>query len=244
MAGSGIKPGRLPEPACVVQIDATLHPSESRLSHGFQRFNPSFNRTAVDRDLDRRHPWRGGGGNWQRGCMPTCARGQKLNPATRQCDVDHGGPPPAATEQAQLPPGQQRQAQAAEQQLAQEIAQVSTVEDAIARTAAAAQGLPPVALTQSIPGNTPRAEAVRAQCQLPQFPDGACKDQAVGNTCATLTAGATTNCAAAIVCPKTLGVCQGVTPEMKRLFDESMQRLVANWFAQHPGCTTFRQTGC
>lgn len=184
------------------------------------------------------------GGNWQRGCMPTCARGQKLNPATRQCDVDHGGPPPAATGQAQLPPGQQRQAQAAEQQLAQAIAQVSTVEDAIAKTAAAAQGLPPAALTQSIPGNTPRAEAVRAQCQLPQFPDGACKDQAVGNTCATLTAGATTNCAAAIVCPKTLGVCQGVTPEMKRLFDESMQRIVANWFAQHPGCTTFRQTGC
>ena len=33
--------------ACTVQIDTTPHRSESSISHGFQRFNPSFNRTAV-----------------------------------------------------------------------------------------------------------------------------------------------------------------------------------------------------
>jgi hypothetical protein len=30
-----------------VQIDTTPHRSEFRINHGFQRFNPSFNRTAV-----------------------------------------------------------------------------------------------------------------------------------------------------------------------------------------------------
>jgi hypothetical protein len=40
-------PGRLPELASAVQIDTTLHRSKIRISHGFQRFNPLFNRTAV-----------------------------------------------------------------------------------------------------------------------------------------------------------------------------------------------------
>jgi len=47
MAASGQKPGRLPELAIVVQIDTTLRQLEIRISHGFQRFDPSFNRTAV-----------------------------------------------------------------------------------------------------------------------------------------------------------------------------------------------------
>jgi hypothetical protein len=47
MADSGEKPGRLPEPAAAVQIDTTLHRPESRVSHGFQRFAHSFNRTLL-----------------------------------------------------------------------------------------------------------------------------------------------------------------------------------------------------
>jgi hypothetical protein len=47
MAASRQKPGRLPELAIVVQIDTTLRRLEIRISHGFQRFGPSFNRTAV-----------------------------------------------------------------------------------------------------------------------------------------------------------------------------------------------------
>jgi hypothetical protein len=47
MAASRQKPGRLPELAVTVQIDTTLHRSEILVSHGFQRFAPSFNRTAV-----------------------------------------------------------------------------------------------------------------------------------------------------------------------------------------------------
>jgi len=47
MAASGQKPGRLPELKIAVQIDTTLHRSEIRVSHGFQRFDHSFNRTAV-----------------------------------------------------------------------------------------------------------------------------------------------------------------------------------------------------
>jgi hypothetical protein len=34
--------------AVTVQIDTTLHRSEILVSHGFQRFAPSFNRTAVN----------------------------------------------------------------------------------------------------------------------------------------------------------------------------------------------------
>lgn len=48
---SGQKPERLPESAIVVQIDTTLHRSETRFSHGFQRFARSFNRAAVTRVL-------------------------------------------------------------------------------------------------------------------------------------------------------------------------------------------------
>jgi hypothetical protein len=47
MVASGQKPERLPELAFAVQIDTTLRRSEIRVSHGFQRFDPSFNRTAV-----------------------------------------------------------------------------------------------------------------------------------------------------------------------------------------------------
>jgi len=47
MAASGQKPERLPELAIAVQIDTTLHRSEIRVSHGFQRIDHSFNRTAV-----------------------------------------------------------------------------------------------------------------------------------------------------------------------------------------------------
>jgi hypothetical protein len=47
MAASGQKPERLPELAIAVQIDTTLHRSETRVSHGFQRVDHSFNRTAV-----------------------------------------------------------------------------------------------------------------------------------------------------------------------------------------------------
>jgi hypothetical protein len=47
IAASGQKPGRLHESALAVQIDTTLHRSESRVNHGFQQFNPSFNRTLV-----------------------------------------------------------------------------------------------------------------------------------------------------------------------------------------------------
>jgi hypothetical protein len=47
MAASGQKPRSLPELAFVVQIDTTLRRSKIRVSHGFQRFASSFNRTAV-----------------------------------------------------------------------------------------------------------------------------------------------------------------------------------------------------
>jgi hypothetical protein len=47
MAAAGQIPGRLPELAIAVQIDTTIYSLETRLSHGFQRFTHSFNRTAV-----------------------------------------------------------------------------------------------------------------------------------------------------------------------------------------------------
>jgi hypothetical protein len=50
MAASERKPGRLPELAIAVQIDTTPHRSEIRVNHGFQRFAPSFNRTAVNQE--------------------------------------------------------------------------------------------------------------------------------------------------------------------------------------------------
>jgi hypothetical protein len=37
----------LPELAIAVQIDTTFYPLEIRVSHGFRRFAPSFNRTPV-----------------------------------------------------------------------------------------------------------------------------------------------------------------------------------------------------
>src|SRR6266581_2762765 len=47
MAASGQKPGRLPELEITVQIDTTLRRLEIRVSHGFQRLDRLFNRTAV-----------------------------------------------------------------------------------------------------------------------------------------------------------------------------------------------------
>jgi hypothetical protein len=48
MAVSGcVTPGIRPELHSAVQIDTTLHRSESRVIHGFQRFALSFNRTVV-----------------------------------------------------------------------------------------------------------------------------------------------------------------------------------------------------
>ena len=47
MAASRQIPGRLPELAITIQIDTTLCSLEILVSHGFQRFNPSFNRTVV-----------------------------------------------------------------------------------------------------------------------------------------------------------------------------------------------------
>jgi hypothetical protein len=48
MTASGQKPGRLPESAITVQIDTTLHRSETGIKHGLQRFIPQFNRTVVN----------------------------------------------------------------------------------------------------------------------------------------------------------------------------------------------------
>jgi hypothetical protein len=47
MAASGQKPERLPELATTVQIDTTLHRSQTPVSHGFQRFDHAINRAAV-----------------------------------------------------------------------------------------------------------------------------------------------------------------------------------------------------
>jgi hypothetical protein len=47
MAASRQKPGRLPEWAIAVQIDTTLHRSETLVSHGLQQFALQFNRTEV-----------------------------------------------------------------------------------------------------------------------------------------------------------------------------------------------------
>lgn len=187
-------------------------------------------------------------GTWQRACQPVCAQGQKLNPATHQCDVDHGSasaPAGSGTPALpQLPAAQRQLIAAAEQKLTQSMAGVTTVDDAIAQTVAAIQGLPSASLTQSIPGNSATGRSVRASCRLPEFADGACKDQVIGNFCSSLPSNVSSNCPVAIMCPKTLGVCQGVTPEMRRIFDQSMERIVGGWFLQHPGCTTFNQQGC
>jgi hypothetical protein len=51
LAASGQEPARLPELAIAVQIDTTLHRFEIRISHGFQRFDLSFDRTVVTRYL-------------------------------------------------------------------------------------------------------------------------------------------------------------------------------------------------
>src|SRR6266568_4492008 len=61
MAAPGPKPGRLPELAIAVQIDTTLPRLEIRVSHGFQRFDHSFNRTVrrmPSRSADGQHPGR------------------------------------------------------------------------------------------------------------------------------------------------------------------------------------------
>ena len=47
---------RLPESAIAVQIDTTLHRSEIRISHGFQRFDLSFDRTAVSQGHEQPAP--------------------------------------------------------------------------------------------------------------------------------------------------------------------------------------------
>ena len=53
----GSLPGKCPEDcpnlAIAVQIDITLHRSKIRVNHGFQGFDPSFNRTAVWRNIEK-----------------------------------------------------------------------------------------------------------------------------------------------------------------------------------------------
>jgi hypothetical protein len=53
MAVSGPKPESLPQLAIAIQIDTTLHRSKIGVSHGFQRFDHSFNRTVVIRKLKK-----------------------------------------------------------------------------------------------------------------------------------------------------------------------------------------------
>jgi len=55
MTASGQNPGRLPESAIAVQIDTALYRAETFVSHGVQRFGPSFNRTALEADSNK-HP--------------------------------------------------------------------------------------------------------------------------------------------------------------------------------------------
>jgi hypothetical protein len=43
----GAKTGKLPDHQPAVQVGDTLYCSESLISHGVQRFDPSFNRTAM-----------------------------------------------------------------------------------------------------------------------------------------------------------------------------------------------------
>jgi hypothetical protein len=174
------------------------------------------------------------GGKYQRSCAPICQSGQRRSFGSAQCVADTPSAQGGTT--AGTAP-QSPQAQAAEQKLAASLGQADTVEDAIAKTAAAAQGLPDADLTQSIPGKN-------QQCPLPSAPQGRCQDMVIGNYCASLPPEALGNCIVARTCPKTTGVCQGVTPEMRRMFDASMQRIVEDWFRQHPGCTEFRQSGC
>lgn len=170
------------------------------------------------------------GGKWQRICAPICPTGQRRSFGSAQCLADTPASLAATTPTSP-------QAQAAEQKLAASLSQADTIEDAIAKTAAATQGLPDSDLTQSIPGKN-------VQCPLPQAPQGSCQDLVTNNYCVTLPPSASGNCNVARMCPKSTGVCQGVTPEMRRIFDASMQRIVETWFLQHPGCTEFRQTGC
>ncbi|MEO7864024.1 MAG: hypothetical protein ABIU05_27050, partial [Nitrospirales bacterium] len=48
-ASGGTKTGSLPDQQPAVQVGDTLHRQESSISHGIQRFDPSFNRTLLDR---------------------------------------------------------------------------------------------------------------------------------------------------------------------------------------------------
>jgi prepilin-type N-terminal cleavage/methylation domain-containing protein len=191
-------------------------------------------------------------GTWQRSCAPTCAAGQRLNAATKQCVTDSAQS--QGSTRTSLPPGTSpqvvQQVQQAETALTQGLAQASTPQEALAKTLAAAQSLPPAVLTQSVLGNSETARKMQATCRLPDTSSGPCGDFLTpGSTCTGMfpTAfgpGAQPDCVVARICPKTLGICQGVTPEMRRMLDESMQRIVSDWFAQHPGCTTFGQAGC
>ncbi len=52
MAASGQKPDTLPELALSVQIDTTPDRPGIRVIHGFQRFQPSSNRTVVGNPLN------------------------------------------------------------------------------------------------------------------------------------------------------------------------------------------------
>jgi len=73
-------------------------------------------------------------------------------------------------------PTQQAAVKAAVQGLIQGLAQASSADDALAKTIAAAQSLPPDVLTQSVPANTPQAKAMLAKCPAIRFGLRPCRD--------------------------------------------------------------------
>lgn len=179
-----------------------------------------------------------------RTCVAVCQPGLKRSQTdTTKCVPDLSPQGQQATAQtltqtlAQIPaqeiaartPQQQAAVTAAVQGLIQGLAQAATVDEAREKTIAAAQNLPPELLTQSVLQNTAQAKSTAATCNLHLDRPGPCTDNLIGGAaaCQRQYAGHFDECVPAIVCPKTAGLCQGVTPEMRRLLDASMQRMLA-----------------
>ena len=144
------------------------------------------------------------------------------------------------------------QARAAEATLTQTLVGVTNSADALAKTLAAAANLPKDVLTAAVPAQeTPQVLATKTAMASQGCPvsdddfKGACED-AYGGSCAAdfygMYSGPGVVCYVVGVCRKSAGLCEGVTPAMKQLLDESLRR--TSYVNAHPECFYNEGTNC
>jgi prepilin-type N-terminal cleavage/methylation domain-containing protein len=124
-------------------------------------------------------------------------------------------------------------AQAAAEQASKDLATATTPQDALEKIAALAASVPESELTAVIPG--PNAQALqKIGCDVTRLiPAGRpCQDMIRGDCKAQYGDVLTTECIPAQICPKSAGVCTGVTPDMKTLLDQSIIRIREQMRAQ------------